>query len=319
MYYLGIDLGGTNIAAGVIDEQHQMIGRGKAKTNVPCSENEMCEQLASVALLALQDANLTLNDVPWVGIGSPGSIDRANGVITFSSNLRFHQFPLEQLLSKRLNKKVIIENDAKAAAFGELLAGALKGANNALAITLGTGVGCGIIMNKQLYRGSNASSGEMGHMVIQHNGRPCSCGRKGCWEQYASANGLKQTTKEFIEHEPEHAEYLLSLIEHDLSKISGKTAFEAMKNGDALGTKIVNAYLEMLGCGLINAVNIFQPDVICLGGGVCNEGEILLEPLRKLIEKERYPVESTHPFTLCKAQLGNDAGIIGAALLGLEE
>ncbi|MFQ7026185.1 MAG: ROK family protein [Acutalibacteraceae bacterium] len=214
--------------------------------------------------------------------------------------------------------KVIIENDAKAAAYGEFLAGALKNANNALAITLGTGVGCGIIINKQIYRGSNASSGEMGHMVIEHNGRPCKCGRNGCWEQYASANGLKQTTREMIENQPEHAAYLLELIGHDLNNISGRTSFQAMRDGDMLGTKICNAYIEMLGCGLINAVNIFQPDIVCLGGGVCNEGEALLEPLRKLIEKERYPVEQSHPFTLCKAQLGNDAGIIGAALLGLE-
>ncbi|MFR9228465.1 MAG: ROK family protein [Acutalibacteraceae bacterium] len=248
----------------------------------------------------------------------PGSIDRTNGMITFSSNLHFHQFPLERLLSEKLCKKVIIENDAKAAAYGEFLAGALKNANNALAITLGTGVGCGIIINKQIYRGSNASSGEMGHMVIEHNGRPCKCGRNGCWEQYASANGLKQTTREMIENQPEHAAYLLELIGHDLNNISGRTSFQAMRDGDMLGTKICNAYIEMLGCGLINAVNIFQPDIVCLGGGVCNEGEALLEPLRKLIEKERYPVEQSHPFTLCKAQLGNDAGIIGAALLGLE-
>ena len=299
MYYLGIDLGGTNIAAGVVNEQYQIIGRSKTKTHVPCSEEEMCSQLAFAALSALEDANIAINEIEWIGIGSPGSIDRTNGMITFSSNLHFHQFPLERLLSEKLCKKVIIENDAKAAAYGEFLAGALKNANNALAITLGTGVGCGIIINKQIYRGSNASSGEMGHMVIEHNGRPCKCGR-------------------MIENQPEHAAYLLELIGHDLNNISGRTSFQAMRDGDMLGTKICNAYIEMLGCGLINAVNIFQPDIVCLGGGVCNEGEALLEPLRKLIEKERYPVEQSHPFTLCKAQLGNDAGIIGAALLGLE-
>ncbi len=319
MYYLGIDLGGTNIAAGVVNEQYQIIGRSKTKTHVPCSEEEMCSQLAFAALSALEDANINIDEIVWIGIGSPGSIDRSKGLITFSSNLHFHQFPLERLLSEKLCKKVIIENDAKAAAYGEFLAGALKNANNALAITLGTGVGCGIIINKQIYRGSNASSGEMGHMVIEHNGRPCKCGRKGCWEQYASANGLKQTTREMIENEPEHAAHLLELIDHDLSKISGRTPFQAMRNGDMLGTKICNTYIEMLGCGLVNAVNIFQPDIVCLGGGVCNEGEILLEPLRKLIAEERYPVEETHPFTLCKAQLGNDAGIIGAALLGLDD
>ena len=167
MYYLGIDLGGTNIAAGVVNEQYQIIGRSKTKTHVPCSEEEMCSQLAFAALSALEDANIAINEIEWIGIGSPGSIDRTNGMITFSSNLHFHQFPLERLLSEKLCKKVIIENDAKAAAYGEFLAGALKNANNALAITLGTGVGCGIIINKQIYRGSNASSGEMGHMVMR--------------------------------------------------------------------------------------------------------------------------------------------------------
>ena len=141
MYYLGIDLGGTNIAAGVVNEQYQIIGRSKTKTHVPCSEEEMCSQIAFAALSALEDANIAINEIEWIGIGSPGSIDRTNGMITFSSNLHFHQFPLERLLSEKLCKKVIIENDAKAAAYGEFLAGALKNANNALAIKLGTGVG----------------------------------------------------------------------------------------------------------------------------------------------------------------------------------
>ncbi len=315
MYYLGIDLGGTNIAVGIVDENNKIIGRATAKTIVPCAPEEMCDRLAEVAFAAIDDAKISIDDIPWVGIGCPGTVNRATGIVEFANNLHFKNFELSKLLGQRMNKKIIIENDANAAAYGEYMAGALHGATNALAITLGTGVGSGIIIDGKIYSGTNFAAGEMGHTVIVYNGRQCNCGRRGCWERYASATGLIITTKEAME-KADKSSPIWKLTEGNLNNVTGRTAFDAMRAGDFVGQQVVDEYIAYLGCGLVNCINTFQPDILCIGGGICNEGETLLKPLREYIEKEQYAMNSTHKTKLCKAQLGNDAGIIGAALLG---
>lgn len=316
MYYLGIDLGGTNIAVGVVDESNKIVGRATAKTHVPCTPDEMCEQLASAAFAALNDAKITIDDVPWVGIGCPGTVNRSTGIVEFSNNLGFNNFELTKLLGTRMNKKIIIENDANAAAYGEYKAGALSGAINGVAITLGTGIGSGIIIDGKIYSGTNFAAGEMGHTVIVYNGRPCSCGRRGCWERYASATGLITLTKEAME-KADHNSKIWQLASGNLENVTGRTAFDAMRAGDPTGKAVVDEFIAYLGCGLVNTINIFQPDILCIGGGICNEGETLLKPLREYIDKEQYSMNSSNKTKLCRAQLGNDAGIIGAALLGI--
>lgn len=315
MYYLGIDLGGTNIAVGVVDETNQIIGRATAKTVVPCAPEEMCDQLAKVAFAAIENAKISIDDIPWVGIGCPGTVNRATGIVEFANNLGLKNFELSKLLGARMNKKIIIENDANAAAYGEYMAGALRGATNSLAITLGTGIGSGIIIDGKIYNGTNFAAGEMGHTVIVYNGRPCSCGRNGCWERYASATGLIMTTKEAMK-KVDQSSKIWQLAEGSLDNVNGRTAFDAMRAGDPTGQQVVDEYIAYLGCGLVNAINIFQPDILCIGGGICNEGETLLKPLREYIDKEQYAMNATNKTNLCRAQLGNDAGIIGAALLG---
>ena len=181
MYYLGIDLGGTNIAVGVVGESYQIIARAKRKTRVPCDEG-LIDDLAAAAREAVETAGITLDDVPWIGIGCPGTINRSTGIVEYANNLYLNNFKLRDMLQEKLGRPVIIENDANAAAYGEYKAGALKGADNAIAITLGTGVGGGIIINGQVYSGSNFAGGELGHIVIVCNGADCTCGRKGCWE-----------------------------------------------------------------------------------------------------------------------------------------
>ena len=314
-YYLGIDLGGTNIAVGVVDENYQIIGRGKNKTRVPCSSEEMCEQLAVTAFAALEDAGVTIDDIPWVGIGTPGTVNRELGVVEFSNNLYFNNFPLKRMLQERMKKEVIVENDANAAAYGEYQAGALKGARNALAITLGTGVGSGIIIDGKIYSGSNFCAGEMGHTVIVFNGRHCSCGRDGCWERYSSATGLIISTKEAMLANPDKESPIWKLVDGNLDNVNGRTAFDAMRAGDPVGKKVVDEYIAYLGCGLANCVKTLQPDILCIGGGICNEGETLLAPVREYVDREQYGGAKVRT-KICKAQLGNDAGIIGAALLG---
>ncbi len=318
MYYLGIDLGGTNIAVGIVDENSKIIARATSKTQTESAE-QVADAMAATAYEALKNAGLTIDDVPWIGVGSPGTVNKATGIIEFSNNLPFRNTPLRDMLSERLDgKKVIMENDANAAAFGEYMAGALKGADNAVAITLGTGVGGGVIINHKIYSGSNFAGAELGHTVIVVDGRPCTCGRSGCWETYASATGLIKTTKEHMKDAPKDSP-LWTLVEGDESRVNGRTAFDAMRQGDPIGQEIVDEYIHYLSEGIVNMVNIFQPDILCVGGGISNERETLMAPVREFVEKQQYAMNSSKKTVICRAELGNDAGIIGAALLGKEE
>lgn len=198
MYKLGIDLGGTNIVAGVVNKDYKIIAKAECKTAVPRPEAEICNSMAEIALKAVEKAKITMDDIDCVGIGVPGAVNPKTGIIEYSANLFFHNWDIVKMMEERLNKKILIENDANAAAYGEFLAGSAKGAKNAIAITLGTGVGAGIIIDGKIYSGSNFAGAEMGHMVIVKDGKECACGRHGCWEAYASATGLIAMTKAAI-------------------------------------------------------------------------------------------------------------------------
>lgn len=315
MYRLGIDLGGTNIVAGVVDEEYNIVAKASCKTDVPRPEKEICDSMAEVALEAIKKANITIEDVESIGIGVPGAVNPETGIIEYSANLFFHNWSVVEMMEERLNTKVKIENDANAAALGEYLAGSAKGAKNAVAITLGTGVGGGIIIDGKIYSGSNYAGAELGHMVIVKGGKDCACGRHGCWEAYASATGLINLTKEKILTEKPEFSYMLKLCDDDISNVSGRTAFDAMAEGDPLAKQVVEEYISYLATGIVNIINIFQPDVLCIGGGVSNQGENLLAPLRNIVESERYTKHNDKQTVICKCSLGNDAGIIGAAYL----
>ena len=317
MYRVGIDLGGTNIVAGVVDEEYNIISKSECKTSVPRPEADICDSMAEITLDAVKKAGLSFeDDIEAVGIGVPGAIDPKAGVVEYSANLFFHNWEIVKMMKERLNgKKVLIENDANAAAYGEYLAGSAKGAKNAVAITLGTGVGGGIIINGKIYTGSNYAGAELGHMVIVKDGKECGCGRLGCWEAYASATGLIDMTKEAILKEKPEFSCMLSLVNGDLNKVEGKTAFDAMEQGDPIAKEVIDKYLSYLAAGLVNIINIFQPDILCIGGGISKQGETLLAPLRNIIEKERYTKHNNKQTVLCCASLENDAGIIGAAML----
>lgn len=315
MYKLGIDLGGTNIVAGVVDKKYKIVAKASCKTAVPRPESEICDSMAEVAKKAVEKAKLTMDDIESVGIGVPGAVNPKTGVIEYSANLFFHNWEVVEMMEERLGKKVHIENDANAAALGEYLAGSAKGARNAVAITLGTGVGGGIIIDGKIYSGSNFAGAELGHMVIVKDGKECACGRRGCWETYASATGLINLTKQKILSEKLEFSYMLKLCDGDINKVNGRTAFDAMRDGDPTAKSVVEEYISYLSCGLVNIINIFQPDVLCIGGGISNEGENLLGPVRSYVEHERYTKHNDKQTVICKCTLGNDAGIIGAAYL----
>ena len=313
MYRIGIDLGGTNIVAAVVDDDCKIIAKAKTPTATPRSAEEIFDDIAKVAKQSVDEAGLTMDDIASVGMGSPGTVN-VQGVIEYANNLGFDHIPAKEMIIERLGcQNVYIENDANCAALGEAVAGCGHGAKDFVAVTLGTGVGSGIIVDGKIVSGSNNAGGECGHTVIVVDGEPCTCGRKGCWEAYASATALINQTKRAMEEYPDSVMHELAAEE---GKVSGRTAFDAMRRGDIAGIKVVDKYNKYVACGLINLVNIFQPEVICIGGGICNEGETLLRPIRRYVESERYSVYSKVQSKICKAELGNDAGIIGAALLG---
>lgn len=314
MYRLGIDLGGTNIATGVVDENFKIIGSGKVKTNAPRPAEEIVDDMVKSALMAVKDANLTIDDIDSIGVGTPGSVVQTTGVVTYSNNLGFYNLPLAEMLEKKLGKKVYIENDANAATYGEYIAGAGKGAENFVAITLGTGVGGGIIIGGKIYSGSNFAGGELGHTVIQMNGEACTCGRNGCFEAYASATALIRQTKQAMIKFPESK--MWEICNRDINSVNGRTAFDGARSGDEAAIGVVNDYINYLSVGISNIINTFQPDVLCVGGGISNEGEYLMAPVRKLVKGENYARNMEKNTEIKAATLGNDAGIIGAAYLG---
>lgn len=312
-YYLGIDLGGTNIAIGLVDSDYTIIKKDSVPTKLPRTDIEIYDDIIALCNKLIKKQGLSIHEIEWAGIGTPGTANQETGILEYSNNLKFNQSPMREYLSTRLGIPVYIENDANAAAYGEFLAGSGKGTNSMVAITLGTGVGGGIIIDGKIYAGSNYAGAELGHTVIVKGGRPCTCGRDGCFEAYSSATGLINMTKEEMERCPNS---LMWEISQEHGKVSGRTAFDAMRKGDPAAKKVVDEYISYLACGLTNMINIFQPDVLCIGGGICNEGETLLAPLRTFIEAERYSKYSKKQTKLVTAVLGNDAGIIGAAMLG---
>ena len=298
MYRVGVDLGGTNIVAGVINEEMKIIGRGKLKTNCPRAAEAILEDVAKAVEAAVIDAGITMNDVVSVGIGTPGSVNKKNA---------------RDILESRLKKTIYLDNDANCAALGEAKAGAGKGVNSFVAITLGTGVGSGIVIDGKLVTGVNDAAGEMGHMVIVSDGEACTCGRRGCWESYSSATALIRQTKDAMRHDPYTA--MWDLVGNNISRVNGRTSFDAMRAGDETAKKVVNQYIFYLAAGITNVVNALQPDMICIGGGIGHEKENLLVPLRKMVERERYSIHAKVQTQIISAELGNDAGLIGAALL----
>lgn len=312
MYRVGIDLGGTNIVAGVVNDEYRIISRAGCKTNLPRTPDEIVKDMVRITYEAVAAAGLTMRDINAVGVGSPGTCNADTGIVEYSCNLGFVKVPLRDMLHAALTKPVAIENDANAAALGETLAGGAKGVKTCVCITLGTGVGGGIIIDGKIYSGFNYSGAELGHMVIVANGEPCSCGRGGCWESYASATALIRQTRKAMEAHPDSVMWKFAA---GLDRVDGRTAFDAMRAGDGAAKEVVDTYIVYIACGLVNVINIFQPEIVCLGGGICKEVDTLLKPLNGYIERERYSRFSENQSRLCVAKLGNDAGIIGAAFL----
>ena len=313
MYRIGIDLGGTNIVAGVVDENYKIIATAKRKTNSPRSSEEIVSDMAAVALEAIEKAGLKTSDIESAGVGSPGTIDNVNGIVCYANNLGFLDVHVSDMLKEKTGLSFFVENDANAAAYGEFVAGAGKGTKDFIMITLGTGVGGGIIIDGKIYSGFNFAGGELGHTVISVGGEICSCGREGCWEAYSSATALIRQTKQAMKRYPDSL--MWALCDNDINKVSGRTSFEAMRKGDMAAKMVVDQYVKYLAVGIANNINIFQPEVIAIGGGISKEGDALIVPVSEIVKGENYARRLDKKALIKAAELGNDAGIIGAAYI----
>ncbi len=309
-YYIGIDLGGTNIVAAVVDENGVIYGRASCKTNAPRPYQEIFSDMAECAKEAAVVSGIDFKDIKSVGIGSPGAIEKSTGMIEFSNNLDFYDVPAVSYMESLLNKKIYIENDANAAAWGEYLAGSGKGTKNMVMITLGTGVGGGIVENGRLVTGAYGKGAELGHTVICVDGEKCTCGRRGCFEAYASATALIRMTKEAMKENRDSD--MWHIVNGKLANVNGQTAFLSK---DGTGKAVIRQYLSHLSEGVVNLVNIFQPEILCIGGGISNAGEKILKPVRTAIKNKSYGRFGKQQTEVQIAKLANDAGLIGAALL----
>ena len=302
-YYIGVDIGGTNIKAGIVDGAGNIICESSIPTGADRPQDIVLQDILSAIKNLIEDSKLDSKEIKAVGLGSPGAIDTENGIVIRNYNLGWKDFHICEKISAALKIPAKLANDADAAALGEVVAGSAKGASSALIITLGTGVGSGVVINEKIF------PGEFGHMVIAYNGRQCTCGRKGCFEAYSSATGLINMTKEAIERNPNG---ILADVAKSEGEVSGVTVFNAADKGDKEAEKVIDEYLEYLACGLANLINGLLPEVVSLGGGIAKQGERLLAPLRVKVEREVFKGLKFPEITCCT--LGYKAGLIGAAM-----
>lgn len=312
MLYLGVDLGGTNIKAALVTENGDIVKEASAPTNLPRTAEAVCDDIAALCLQLAAD-----EQVAAIGVGCPGTVD--DGVVLYSNNLDWHDFAMADYLKAKTSLPVCIGNDANVAALGEALVGCAKGAQSTVVVTLGTGVGAGVVLGGKLLTGYTGAASEAGHMVILDtpNAPRCTCGRPGCFESLASATALIRMTREARRAHPESALNALAPAEAD---VNGRTAFDAAAQGDAAAQNVVDNYIHYLAVGVANLINIFFPEVIGLSGGVANQGENLLRPLSAAVE----PMTFGHSFAkkhtrITACTLGYRAGVIGAALLAKQE
>lgn len=322
MYSIGIDLGGTNIVAGVVSKEGDILSKGTLPTPRDIGDFlplKVAKTMVEAVGIALDQGEFDLEKASCIGIGAPGTINPETKTIGYWSNLEFKDVPMGQLISECLEKKyskippIYLENDANAAALGEFYAGAGKKGNSLVALTLGTGVGGGAVINGKLLTGFNYAGLEVGHFVLKSGGKPCSCGRLGCFEAYSSATALIRQTKKAMEENK--SSLLWELVEGDSRKVNGKTAFDGSLQGDFTAKSVVEEYIYFLASGVTSLINLLQPEILCIGGGVSGQKENLLLPLLEIIDKEDYARHLERRTKVVLAELGNNAGVIGAAML----
>jgi len=314
-YYLGIDLGGTDIKAGVIDEEYKIVAKNVVPTNANRLVEEVVADMVVAGKTAVKMAGISEEDIVYVGIGIPGAVNSKTNIVLLAPNLPgWRKIDVIPIFQKHWDIPVFLGNDADAAALAEVYAGAARGYDYAIVLTLGTGVGGGLVFEKKLFTGCGLGT-ELGHIIIVTGGEKCGCGSHGCLEAYASVTALLREAKRFMAKYPDSL--LHELCGGDTSRVNGKIIFDAAKQGDPAAKAIVADYVKYLGTGIASLCNAVRPQVVILGGGVCNAGEPLFGPLDKIVESEIFSTDDGGLPPILKAQLGNNAGMIGAALFGV--
>lgn len=311
MLYVGIDVGGTSVKLGLFDENH-LITKSSFKTT---KIDSLVYEIVSNIKLLFENNNKDLKELSAIGIGFPGHVDGKNGIVVYSNNLVAHNYPLVEKLQKYINVPIRISNDANVAAFGEYHFGIGKNYDNIIFVTLGTGVGGGIIIDGKIIEGKNGAGAELGHMVISRNGELCSCGRRGCFETYASARALVKNARVAMNNNPTS---LLNQMVKSAEELDGVAFFNALEKNDKVAKVVFEEYIENLAEGLTNFANIFRPDAIILGGGISYRGDTLMEPLQERLAKMIYGGQWNARVELMISELKNDAGIYGAYAMAKE-
>ena len=314
-YCIGIDLGGTNIAVGLVDlDGKNILNKRSTKTRAPRSAESIAEDMVGMIRDLCRQERIKLHQLEWIGVATPGVVK--DGIVISAPNLGWRNVRLGDILKAMTGRPTVVANDANCAAYAEAVWGSGVGSSSLVAITLGTGVGGGIIVGGRVWEGINGFAAEIGHMIIEANGRQCGCGKRGCFEAYCSATALVKEARRVMQLYPESE--LWRLAEGDIMRMNGRFPFIAAKNGDVAAREVVDSFIDYLAIGVSNIINVFQPDVVCIGGGISGEGDSLLLPLRERVNHLSFGTDSSRTAVEI-AKYRNDAGIIGAALLGLME
>lgn len=307
--YIGVDLGGTNIAVGAVDSGGKILAKDSVPTLRGRGYREIVKDMAELCERVAVQAGYSMKDVNAIGIGSPGTVDSKNGIVVYAGNLCFEKAPVALEMKKYFDIPVHMENDANAAAYGEYVACG-HDVSSFVFITLGTGVGGGIIINQKIYRGFNGAGAEIGHMTLRMDGNLCNCGKQGCYETYASVTALRLQTEKAMRENPKS---LMHKWVKEKGHISGRTAFECAEQGDSTAVSVRDNYIRYVAEGIVSVVNIFQPELLVIGGGISKEGDVILNPIKEFVFK--YDFNRFMPKTKIQiAKLFNDAGIVGAAI-----
>ncbi len=312
MYYIGVDIGGMSIKIGLVDKNGKILYDLAFKTE-KVSPEKQTEKIAENIFKLLKENNIDRSEILGVGVGCPGTVNPSDGVVIYADNLNWSNFNVKRLLEKLTGFKVQIGNDADVATIAEILFGSAKGYKNAILITIGTGVGGGIVIEQKLYNGTKGVVAELGHITLIKNGRKCNCGRRGCLEQYASATALIRQTK--MAMRKNKASDMWKVCDNNLDNVNGKTAFISAKNGDKTAIEVVNKFISFIGEGLLDYCNIFRPDVIIIGGGISKEGSYLTDKIYNYLKQRDFGYPGSPETKVITATLGNSAGIIGSASL----
>lgn len=311
-YYIGIDIGGMSIKAGVTTKEGKILATDTFVTEQNGDPAVMVKNMFELCEKITAKAGLSKDDIAGIGIGSPGTINSAEGVVVYANNIKMDNVPLVPMLKKYWDTEIKIDNDANCAALGEATFGCGKEVSSSLFVTLGTGVGTGLILDGKIWSGNSGAGGEGGHIALVHGGEHCTCGEDGCWEAYASATALIRDTKRAME---KHPDSLMHKVAAEMGKVNGRTCFEAAKLGDKAGREVMEKYVEYVGAGIVSIITFIRPDMVMVGGGISNEGDYFIDMVQAYCDAHNYGAGHNPPIPVRRALLKNDAGILGAAAL----